>query len=1150
MKLKQSTFRRSSLAAAALFAIAQPALAATCTWNPLTGNWSLASAWSCGLVPSAADAAIVAAGRTVTVSSTQSVFALNNAGGVDISGSQLILQGPSTTNNGNLNVNNGLLSLNAGTQTISGTGFINLSGSGARLTIEGTGTTTFAAGLTVRGEGNIGQPVIAGGNNTLVNNGLILADVSGGTLNIVPPAGSGSLVNGGILRATSGGTLLLSTQTNNAGGVINAQTGSAVVQNGISIAGGTLTSAGTGSIQAVSSSGNFLDGVTLNGSLNLTTIANARERVINGIVLNGAVNVANGGILSLDSSGAFGSSSNQTVSGTGTINLNDPAARLAIEGTGTTTMAAGITVRGQGNIGQPVVAGGNNNLVNNGLISADVSGGTLNIVAPGGSGSVVNNGTLQAVGGGTLLLSTNITNNTGSQITAGAGSAVIQSGVRLNGVININGAGSFQANSGSNFLDAVTLTGALDMTGIANARQRVVNGLTLNGAVNVANGGILSFDSSATTGGNQSITGAGTVNLNDPAARLAFEGTGVTTLAAGITVRGQGNIGQPVVVGGNNTLINNGLISADVSGGTLNIVVPGGSGSVVNNGTLRAVGGGSLLLSTDITNNVGSQITAGAGSAVIQSGVRLNGVININGSGSFQANSSSGNFLDAVTLTGALDLTGIANARERVVNGLTLSGAVNVANGGILSLDSSATSGGNQTIGGAATINLNDAAARLAIEGTGSTTLAAGVTVRGQGNIGQPVIVGGNNMLINNGLISADVGGGTLNVVAPGGSGTVVNNGTLRAVGGGTLLLSTSINSSPGSQIIAGAGSAVVQNGVTLNGVINVSGGGSFQPISSSSNFLDAATFNGTMDMTGNANSRQRLINGATINGAVNVANGGILSLDSAATAGGNQAIGGTAVINLNDPGARLAVEGTGVTTLAAGVTVRGQGNIGQPVIVGGTNTLIGKGLISADVAGGTLSIVSPAGSGTFVNNGTLNTTTGATMALPTNFTNNGLMKGTGTFNVPGTLTNAGTVAPGASPGTLALTGNYAQSAAGMFGVELQSLASHDLFNVTGTTALGGTLALSCFGACSYNVGDTILVLDSIGALTGTFSAVTLAGFATGAFNVIYDNVNNDVLLKVTQSVTAAVPEPESWALMLGGLAVMGWLTKRRQQQA
>ena len=1177
-------FKKSALAIAAMLVVGvaptQEALAASCTWNPATGNWGSVGGWSCGVVPTgpANDSATIGSGKTVTVNTAQSIFTLLNAGTINIDASTFTLQGGgSTTNTGTINIgsgttaalqmsnsiansggainigdgsvlnqftgaitggtisttgtgalvafsngsnilsgvtlnglidaasivnsrerigngmtlngavniaNGGIVSLDStlgGANSIGGSGTFNLNDAGARLALEGTGTTTLGAGIVVRGQGNIGTAIIAGGNNLLVNNGRISADVNGGTLTFAPPANSGSVTNNGLIDARNGGTLVLSTNVNNAAGQINALNASTVVHNGVTISGGLIGTTGSGNFAVASSATNFLDGVTLNGgAIDMTSIANSRERIVNGATLNGAVNIGNGGILSFDSTNSSGGS--QTILGTGTINLNDAGARLAVDGTGSTTLGSGLTVRGQGNFGQAINTGGNHLLTNNGLVSADVSGGTLNIVAlaNGGGSSFVNKGTLQAINGGTLLLSTNITSNAGSQIVAGAGSSVVQNGVTLNGAITASGGGVFTASSSaSNVLDGVTFAGTLDLNSIANSRERFINGATVNGAINIANGGIASFDSALTTGGNQTILGTAVFNLNDASARLAVDGTGTTTLGSGITVRGQGNIGQAINTGGNNTLVNHGMVSADVSGGTLNIVPPGNGGgsSFVNNGTLRAINGGTLLLSTNIASNAGSQIVAGAGSAVVQNGVTLNGVINVSGTGSFQAVSSAGNFLDGASFTGTLDAATITNSRERFINGATVNGAVNIANGGIVSFDSSSTPGGSQAIGGSASFNLNDPGARLAVDGSGSTTLGSGITVRGQGNFGQAINNGGNHTLTLNGLVSADVGGGTLNIVTPanGGGSSFVNNGTLQAINGGTLLLSTNITSNAGSQIVAGAGSAVVQNGVTLNGVINVSGTGAFRAISSAGNFLDGLNFSGTLDATTIVNSRERFINGATINGAVNIANGGIVSFDSGATTGGNQEILGTATFNLNDAGARLAVDGTGTTTLGSGITVRGQGNIGQAINLGGDNTLVNNGRILAD--GGTLTISTPGNGGASVltGTGTLQTSGGTLNLATANASTQGklLMGGAGSaLNLNSqnlTITNDYTNAQSG-------TGNGFNRRAGVSG--------------TGQILAGGNAAQAITGAgvTNGNTGSATLTLGNVRVGATTFN--------------------------------------------------------------
>jgi hypothetical protein len=1056
--------RRSAVAMAATAALVSPwaiapSQAAACTWvNPGAGNWSLAANWSCGVAPGLADTATIAAARTVTVNTGQSTLNINHSGILDITAASLRMAGTLNGTGGVVNIADGaqlqLDSTVGGSTLVGGNTVINLSGPISRLSIEGTGTTTFTSGVVVRGQGNIGQAAFAGGNNVLTNQGRISADIAGGTLTLVNPGNAGSAVNTGIMDARSGGSLVISTAVNNAGGQINALVGSNVVLNGITITGGTLGTTGTGAIRAASNGGNALDGVSITGLLDLASIANARQRLVNTTNLTGAVNIANGGILSLD--GSLSAGGTTVVNGTGVINLTDAGARLAVEGTGTTTLATGVTVRGQGNIGTALFAGGNNVLINNGLISADVGGGTLTIARPANAGSFINNGTLQAINGASLMLSTDVTANAGSQVIAGAGSSVVQNGVTINGVINAGGTGVFTAvSNGSNILNNVRFNGNLDLASIANARERIVGTLTLNGAANVSNGGILSLDSSSTPSTNVVVNGNGTINLNDAAARLSIDGTGTSTLASTVVVRGQGNIGTALFVGGNNVLTNNGLISADVGGGTLTITRPANAGSFINNGTLQAINGASLVLSTDITANAGSQVIAGAGSSVVQNGVTINGVINAGGTGVFTAVSSGSNILNNVSFNGNLDLASIANARERIVGTLTLNGAANVSNGGILSLDSSITPGTNVVVNGTGVINLNDPGARLSIDGAGTTTLASTVVVRGQGNIGTALFAGGDNVLTNNGRISADVAGGTLTITRPGNAGRVVNNNTLDARGGGTLVISTAVNNS-GGVINALNGSSVLLNGITVTGGAMVTTGtGAIQVASSGANALDGVTLNGLMDMATVANSRQRLINTNTLNGVVNVANGGILSLDGSTSTGGTVVVGGTGVINLNAPGARLSIEGAGTTTLASGLTVRGQGNVGTALFAGGNNTLINNGTITADVAGGTLTITRPANAGTVQGTGTLQANGGRLeIATSSPVAQGRLVVGGAGSSVDLNANNL--TLTGSYTNALAGSGNSFDRRAGISGTGQILAGGNAAQAVTGTTVTGG----------------------------------------------------------------------------------------------
>ena len=69
-------------------AVAAPE-AATCTWNGSNGNWSDAAKWSCGLVPGAADTAIINAGTvTVSVPTTIGTLAFGGTYTTSITGTQ------------------------------------------------------------------------------------------------------------------------------------------------------------------------------------------------------------------------------------------------------------------------------------------------------------------------------------------------------------------------------------------------------------------------------------------------------------------------------------------------------------------------------------------------------------------------------------------------------------------------------------------------------------------------------------------------------------------------------------------------------------------------------------------------------------------------------------------------------------------------------------------------------------------------------------------------------------------------------------------------------------------------------------------------------------------------------------------------------
>ncbi|HZP80907.1 MAG TPA: hypothetical protein VFB21_04660, partial [Chthonomonadaceae bacterium] len=456
------------------------------------------------------------------------------------------------------------------------------------------------------------------------------------------------------------------------------------VNNTFTINGGTLkgatVNAGSGGqgITFANNGSNFLDGVTANANLDLAT-GTGIARILNGLTLNGIANINNNSVLAFEGT--------QTLSGTGAVLFGDTGSsnRLDIEGNSTLTIGSNMKIHGQnGTIGGQVFAGGTNALVNNGTISADVSGGTITLTANNGNANAITNGgLLEAANGGTLNLAGHITNTGSGAITvADSDSRITQSAVTVTGgTINNTAGGEFvPSNSSNNYLDGVTVNGVVDMAS-ATGIERILDGLTLNGTIKVNSNSILAFQGDQTLGGTGDILFGDTGSSN----RLDIEGNSTLTIGSNIKVHGQnGRIGGQDFIGATNALINNGTISADVSGGTIILTSTNGAATAVtNNNTLEARNGGTLNLSAHVTNGSSGNITVvDSSSTVFQNGVTLtggtiNGLSSLAPGAGFVPSNSSNNYLDGVTVNGVVDMAS-ATGIERILDGLTLNGTIKV----------------------------------------------------------------------------------------------------------------------------------------------------------------------------------------------------------------------------------------------------------------------------------------------------------------------------------------------------------------------------------------------------------------------------------------------------------------------------------------
>lgn len=151
-------------------------------------------------------------------------------------------------------------------------------------------------------------------------------------------------------------------------------------------------------------------------------------------------------------------------------------------------------------------------------------------------------------------------------------------------------------------------------------------------------------------------------------------------------------------------------------------------------------------------------------------------------------------------------------------------------------------------------------------------------------------------------------------------------------------------------------------------------------------------------------------------------------------------------------------------------------------------------------------------------------------------------------FNIGGTLapSSNAVLTAAATTGTTRITGDYRQAAAGSMLIELGGTAGglYDKVAVGGTATLDGALSVVFVNGFSASAGDSFEILSAT-SLVGQFNAVGLAALGPGLlWNTHYslDPAGTDTLRLF---VTSAVPEPETWALFLAGLAAVGAMARR-----
>ncbi|MDB5357081.1 MAG: tandem-95 repeat protein [Phycisphaerales bacterium] len=900
-------------------------------FNAATGSWVLSGGTvSGGTITETAGSAL-----TFTNNGSNRLVNVAVTGDLSLAGSNTVRVAGTFGITGIATIGNGIMAFEGASPTI-GSGTFLLGGGALGIYGQaGTQTLTIAAGVTVHGTGAVGPYELVGGTTgNLVNQGTISADVSGQILSVTPP---NSFTNQATASATMGGILDLNNAWSSAAGTLSVNAGTLNLGGTFNTAGlhlsaftrtggivnitGTLDNSATGPLTFNAATGSWaLSGGTVSGGTiadtggaALTFTNNGSNRLVN-VAVTGDLSLAGSGIVRI--AGSFGITGIATIGdgimafegtsptiSSGTFLLGGGALGIYGQpGTQTLTIAAGATVHGTGAVGPYELVGGTTgNLVNQGTISADISGQILNVTAPGtftnqgaasaASGGIldlnntwssaagtlaVNAGTLNLGGnfttagldlpaftrtGGTVNITGTLDNSTTGPLTfnAATGSWALSGGIVSGGTITETGGAALTfTNNGSNRLVNVAISGDMSLAGSGIVRIAGTFGIT---GVATIGDGIMAFEgASPTIGSGTFLLGGGALGL------YGQPGTQTLTIASGVTVHGTGSVGPYELVGGTTgNLVNQGIISADVSGQILSVTAPN---LFTNQATASATGGGILNLNNAWSSAAGTlSVNAGTlnlggtfttASLGLPAFTRTGGTVNITGTldnsatGPLALNAATGSWAlsggtvsgGTITEAGGSALTFTNNGSNRLVN-VAVTGNLSLAGSGIVRVAGTFGITGVATIGdgimafegasptiGSGTFLLGGGVLGLYGQGTQTLTIGPGVTVHGVGTVGAYELVGGTvGNLLNQGTITADVTGQVLNVTPPN---NFTNQGTASASGGGSLKVLNASNLAGGvltggawqafsnSKLMLPASITTIAANVLLNGAASI----------------------------------------------------------------------------------------------------------------------------------------------------------------------------------------------------------------------------------------------------------------------------------------------------------------------------------------
>ena len=171
---------------------------------------------------------------------------------------------------------------------------------------------------------------------------------------------------------------------------------------------------------------------------------------------------------------------------------------------------------------------------------------------------------------------------------------------------------------------------------------------------------------------------------------------------------------------------------------------------------------------------------------------------------------------------------------------------------------------------------------------------------------------------------------------------------------------------------------------------------------------------------------------------------------------------------------------------------------------------------------------------GAFLNNYSLGNIAATIIVEPGGtFNNNGTL--TGYYGrVAGNLNNPGTLAPGSSPGTCEVDGNYTATTTSIHNFEVggTNTSQYDRLLVTGTATLNGTLNVSLISNFTPTTNHDLPIVT--GTITGTFSNVNIPS----SYTLVY--TSNSVILRSVLN-TLPVNFINTAAGKLNGAVQLSW---------